>query len=77
MVGIIYSLLKEATLSILGKVAWKAIFERFYTRLVIYGLNKIKDMSSNDVVDETVDDIINSLKGKRLKVIEDARETPK
>ena len=77
MITIIYNLLKETTLSILGRVAWRAVFERLYTRLVIYGLNKIKTMSSNDVVDETIEDILNSLKGKRLKVIDDARETSK
>lgn len=77
MISIIFNLLKETTLSILGKVAWRAIFERLYTRLVIYSLNKIKNMSSNDVVDETIEDILNSLKGKRLKVVDDARETSK
>jgi len=77
MISIVFSLLKETTLSILGKVAWRAIFERLYTRLVIYSLNKIKNMSSNDVVDETIEDILNSLKGKRLKVVDDARETSK
>ena len=42
--------------------------ERFVTRLVIWGLEKLRDMSTNDVVDQTVTDIIESLKGKRLVV---------
>ena len=69
--SIIFSLLKEATLSIVGKIAWKIVFERFYSRLLIYSLNKIKSYSTNEVVDETVQDIIDSLKGKRLKIVDE------
>lgn len=63
--------LKELLLATVAKVAWKAVAERFFTRLVVYGLEKLKDLSTNDVIDETVDDIIQSLKGKRLKVIDE------
>lgn len=63
--------LKELLLATVAKVAWKAVAERFFTRLVVYGLEKLKALSTNDVVDETVDDIIQSLKGKRLKVIDE------
>jgi hypothetical protein len=64
-------MLLETTKIIIGKVGWSAVFERFYTRLVIYGLNKIKSMTTNDVIDDTVQDIINQLKGKRLKVVDE------
>lgn len=77
MIGIAYQLIKEIVLGVIGKIAFKAIGERFATRLVIYGLKKLKDYSTNDVVDETVDDIIASLKGKRLKVVEDLKDEPK
>ena len=70
MFEIFLAIIKETTLSLLGKIAWKAIFERFYTRLVIYGLNRIKDMNTNEVIDDTVQDIINDLKGKKLAVID-------
>jgi hypothetical protein len=39
--------------------------------LVIFGLKKLESYSTNQVVDATVNDIINSLKGKGLKVIDD------
>ena len=68
----LFMVLKEATFSLIGKVAWQVVFERFYSRLVIYSLNKLKDMHTNDVVDDTIDDIIKSLQGKRLKVVDDA-----
>jgi len=67
---ILFKLIKETTLAFISKVAWKAVFERFYTRLVVFGLNKLKAMSTNDVVDDTVQDIIDSLKGKKLAVID-------
>ena len=70
MVTIAFTLIKEILLSIIGKIAFKAIAERFATRLIIYGLNKLKDYSTNSVVDETVQDVIDSLKGKGLKVVE-------
>ncbi len=70
MVTIVYSLIKELFLSVLGKVAFKAILERFFTRLIIYGLEKLKDMSTNQVVDDTVQDIIVSLSGKGLYIID-------
>jgi hypothetical protein len=71
MINIVFTLVKEMLLSMVGRVMGKAIMERFATRLVIYGLNKLKDYSTNDVVDETVQDIIDKLKGKKLKVIDE------
>jgi hypothetical protein len=62
--------LKEILMSLLLKVAWRTVVERFITRGVIWGLIKLRDMSTNDVADETLQDIINSLRGKRLHVIE-------
>ena len=71
MISILFTALKEIFLSLLAKIAFKAVGERFATRLVVYGLDKLKDYSDNNVVDETVDDVINQLKGKRLKVIDE------
>ena len=71
MISILFTALKEIFLSLLAKIAFKAVGERFATRLVVYGLDKLKDYSENNVVDETVDDVINQLKGKRLKVIDE------
>ena len=70
MLSTLVTMIYEMSIAILGKVAWKAVFERFYTRLVLYALNKLKEMNTNDVIDDTIQDIINSLKGKRLKVID-------
>jgi hypothetical protein len=64
-------MIKEMLLSLIGKVAWQAIFERASTRLVIFSLKKLESYSTNQVVDATVNDIINSLRGKGLKVIDE------
>lgn len=74
MVNILFTLLKEVFLSLVAKVAFKTVLERFSTRLVIYGLEKLKNYASNEVVDETVQDVINQLKGKGLKVVEELGE---
>ena len=71
MVGILFTMLKEVFMALVAKVAFKVVLERFSTRLVIYGLEKLKGYSTNEVVDETVQDVINQLKGKGLKVVDE------
>jgi membrane protein implicated in regulation of membrane protease activity len=68
--AIAISALKELLLATVAKIAWKTIAERFFTRVVLYGLRKLQSYTDNDVVDQTVNDIIKSLEGKRLYVIE-------
>lgn len=76
MIEILFTVLKETFLAIFAKLAFKTIFERFLTRLVVYSLKKLRDMSSNEVVDDTLTDIINSLTGKGLTVIDEIAKTP-
>ena len=70
MTTIAYSLLRETFLSLVGKLAFRVLAERFMTRLVVYGLEKLRGYTTNEVVEETVTDIISQLKGKKLKVID-------
>ena len=65
--------LKDIAMGLFMKIAFKSVLERFVTRLVIAGLKSLAKWSSNDVVDETVQDIIASLDGKKLKVITDIK----
>lgn len=69
-IAIALSALKEILLATVAKIAWKTIAERFFTRVVLYGLRKLESYSDNDVVDDTINDIIKNLEGKRLYVIE-------
>ena len=71
MTNIMYNLLKEVFLSLVGKLAFKVLAERFMTRLVIYGLEKIRSYTTNEVIEETVQDVLGQLKGKKLKVIDE------
>jgi hypothetical protein len=74
MTTIMFNLLKETFLSLVGRLTFTILLERFSTRLVVYGLEKLKAQSTNDVVEETVNDVINQLSGKKLKVVEDLRK---
>ncbi|MBD0786405.1 hypothetical protein SBW85_19700 [Vibrio plantisponsor] len=70
LTNILGKTLWEVLKGLFFQVAWKVILERFASRLVIWGLEKIKNLSTNDVTQETVNDIILSLKGKKLKEVE-------
>lgn len=71
MISIAFIMIKEILMGMIGKIGLKIVGERFATRLVIYGLNKLKNYSTNEVVDGTVTDIIKSLQGKKLKVADE------
>ena len=68
---ILWGVLQETFMALIGKIAFRIIFERMFTRLVIFGLKKLAKQTTNEVVEKTVYDIIMSLQGKKLKVVED------
>ena len=70
MTPVITALLKEIGLALFRKISIKILAERFATRLVLYGLNKLQSQATNEVAKETVTDIISQLKGKKLKIID-------
>ncbi|HCG6971606.1 TPA: hypothetical protein NJ334_002704 [Vibrio parahaemolyticus] len=69
LTGIVGKTLLEALKGLFFQIGWSIILERFATRLVVWGLETLKGLTTNDVMQETVDDIINALQGKRLKEI--------
>lgn len=71
---VVFSLLKEVLMSMIAKIAFRTVAERFMTRLVIYGLEKLMTYSTNDVVKGTVEDIMRQLRGKKLKVVDDIQK---
>lgn len=70
LTGIVGKTLLEIIKGLFFRITWKVILERFASRAVIWGLEQLRDLSTNDVVQDTVDDVIYSLRGKRLKEIE-------
>ena len=66
MLGIITLIAKETIMAMVGKIAFKAILERAITRAVTSGLRKLAGMTTNTLAKSTVEDIIDSLKGKKL-----------
>ncbi len=61
-----WQLVKDSFSAVLGRVLWPVVFERLLTRLVVAGLRGLQRLSTNDVVDETVELIITMLEQKRL-----------
>ncbi|EIE5865643.1 hypothetical protein [Vibrio sp. 779(2023)] len=68
-VGIVGKTLLEVLKGLVFQISWTIILERFATRLVVWGLETLKGLSTNDVLQDTVDDIIAALQGKRLKEV--------
>ena len=69
LTGIFGKTIWEVLKGLLFQIGWRIVFERFTTRLVIWGLETLKNLTTNDVVEETVNDVLLSLQGKRLKEI--------
>lgn len=65
--GIVLKGLWELITSLIAKITWEVVLERFATRCVVWGLEKLKTLTTNDVLQDTVDDILVLLQGKRLK----------
>ena len=74
MLKVLISSLMEVLKGILFQIGWKVVLERFATRLILWGLTTLKKLSTNDVVDETIEDVMASLRGKRLKEVPDKQE---
>lgn len=60
-------LFKDALSALLGRIAWNILVERLVTRIVVAGLRKLQSMTTNRLVKQTVDDILNQLQADGLK----------
>lgn len=60
-------LFKDALSALLGRIKWGIIVERLVTRIVVAGLRKLQNMTSNRLVKQTVDDFLNQLQADGLK----------
>ncbi|MBP3140135.1 hypothetical protein ACTFQF_15980 [Aliivibrio fischeri] len=69
LMGIFGKSLWEIVKGIFLQITWQVIVERFATRMVVWGLEKLKTLTTNDVMQNTVDDVLLSLQGKRLKEV--------
>lgn len=61
-----WQLLQDTFTAVVGRIDWAVVLERLLTRLIIGLLHWVKRLSTNDVVDETVDLIAAMLEEKRL-----------
>lgn len=56
--GITWTLVLEIVKAIFFRITWRVVLERFLTRVLIEALKRLKTLSSNRIVDETVDSIL-------------------
>lgn len=71
MIKVILLAVFEVLKAMVFKVAFKHVFERFVTRLVLWGGDKLVGMTTNTLDDKTWIDIKTELSGRRLKVVDD------
>lgn len=64
--GITLTLVLEIVKAIFFRITWRVVLERFLTRVLIEALKRLKTLSSNRIVDETVDSILLQLRGDGL-----------
>ena len=70
MIGIAATFLKELAWAMIAKLSFKVLVERFASRVLVWSLEKLKSSTENTLVDDTVDDVLVQLSGKKLPVIE-------
>ncbi len=62
-----WKLLVDAISALIGRIGWKIIVERLITRWVVAGLRKLASMTTNKLMKETVEEIVNQLLKDGLK----------
>ena len=65
-VQLIFTLIGECLQALFGKIQWVIVLERLLTRLVVALLKWLKHLSSNQLVDDTLEDILNGLRQNGL-----------
>jgi hypothetical protein len=64
--GLTTKLVIDVLTAIIGKVAWTVVLERLLTRVLVGCLKWIATLTTNEVVQDTVKDIVAQLRGKGL-----------
>lgn len=69
MFGIIGSATVEILKALVFRIAWRAVLERFLSRLAVYSLRKVASMTTNQLAKETAEDVIASLRRDDLPAL--------
>lgn len=64
--GLTTKLVVDVLTAIIGKVAWTIVLERLLTRVLVGCLKWLASLTSNEVVQSTVKDIVVQLRSKGL-----------
>ena len=70
MIPIFMTSAKELLFYLAGKIIYPAVKERLLTRLVLYSVEELEKMDTNEVSQMTKNIIKSSLKNKKLYVME-------
>ena len=68
--GILLATAKDILVKFVKKTPWEVILERLLTRFLVTSLKWLSRLSTNQVWQDTVDDLLAALKGKGLKEAE-------
>ena len=68
--SIIGNLIKESVMAVFGKLRWKVLLERSLSRLLVYILVSLRGLSSNELWQTQLDDIIKVLTNPDVKLPE-------
>lgn len=59
---VLLGMVKDSFLMITGKINWRIVIERFLTRVLVLILRWVKGLSSNTLVNSTVEDLLAQLR---------------
>lgn len=68
--NIVVRLLMESMLALVMKIAWAEVIERLLMRLVKRSLRRLAAMTTNDVDDKLVEDVIAGLEQRQLPKVD-------
>jgi hypothetical protein len=64
--NIVVRLIVESLLALFARIAWAEVIERLLLRLIKRSLRKLASMTSNNVDDQLVEEVIASLENRAL-----------
>lgn len=63
---ILLGMVKDSFFMITGKIEWRIVVERFLTRVLVLILRWVKGLSSNTLVNSTVEDLLAQMRAHGL-----------
>ncbi len=65
-IDVVLKLVYEVVLMMLGRINWKIVIERFVSRLVSWGIERLANMKTNSLGKDTAIDILRQMQDEGL-----------